>query len=312
MIKNDVSLDELVARRCYNFLSQPVIVTSGESITPFFLNGEKLLGDRADEYKKFEMDPWRMFEWVEDILTENCEFRHIIENVANDMDLSDVNMISGGRTRDWPFASALSIVTRKPTLFLYKPEDNMEPVFYNGKTMSMAFNLSTSKVFHIVDLVTTASSIIGSRGWTDQIRARGGNIDRVYAMIDRNQGAKDKLGEYGVELFSGVRIDGEWLERFDSKNVNTVLEYLRDPQGWSMSYLESNGIDCLMPYLDSTFSQSQKDNRLLKFLSRNSNVLEERGLMDQILESSINYRPKPEEVLRGDENLIEAMRKYHL
>ncbi len=307
-------LSENVRDHCYRFLDRPVIITAGDVMTPFFINGEKLLGNHANDYKKYEMNPIGMSNWIKGIMNSKNEiFFNSMSDVKNALDLNDVDIISGGRTRDWPFAIGLAELTDKPVMFLYKPQDSSNPIVItpDGDTYSPR-NIKGKKVLHIVDLVTKASSIVGKGGWLDQIQELDGYIDNVYAVIDRNQGASQVLAQKGVRLQTGVRIDNDWLLRHDSEHADEVAKYLADEKGWTLEYLSQNGIGSLIPYLDSSQSPAKKDNRLLKFLHANNDDLRERGLVSQILDNTDIYKPvsDPSIGLEGNESLSVALQKY--
>lgn len=305
-------MNKLVRENCYNFLDSPVIVTSGESITPFFLNGERVIGKNANDYKKFEMDPQGMYKWVTNQLKESEEFRTVMEYVEDNTHLSEIDFISGGRTRDWPFSAALAQMVGADALFLYKPQDNSNQIVqtFDGKVYSPQ-NLSGKNIFHIVDLVTTASSIVNKGGWIDQIQTLGGNIEEVYSIIDRNQGAEGILRKKGVELESAVKINESWLDEYDREHKNEVLGYLRNPQGWSIDYLLENGLDCILPHLDSSSNQAKKDQRILKFFEINREALEESGLLPNILmEITSSVRKGSLEEKLADKMLAKLVRNY--
>lgn len=309
------NIEELVFKNCYKFLKAPVIVTSGESITPFFLNGENMIGPNAKRYSEFEMDPRGMMRFVRGELETCDEFKQTMNYIVKNNNFSDVEYISGGRTRDWPFSAALAAMTNKKALFLYKPQDNQKPMILHPKhenSVAYCENLEGAKVFHIVDLVTTASSIADTNGWLDQIRLLNGNINEVYSVIDRNQGATEILKSREVKLKSAVQINESWLKQYDPQNLETVQSYLENPQNWSIEYLLQNGISCLTPYLDANTAQAKKDNRILKFIYSNTGELTQTGLLEQILDSSVNYRANKDEKkgLDGTENLTLAISRY--
>ena len=118
MINDKQYIDKLVFDRCYKFLERPVILTSGEALTPFFLNGENLIGENAKNYSKFEMDPRGMMRFVRGELENSEDFRNTIKYVMENSNLRGIEYISGGRTRDWPFSAALAIMANKKALFL--------------------------------------------------------------------------------------------------------------------------------------------------------------------------------------------------
>ncbi len=314
MITKD-AIEELVYKRSYKFLDKPVILTSGEALTPFFLNGENLIGDNAKNYSKFEMDPIGMMRFVRGELENSQDFRNTIEYVIENSNLRGIEYISGGRTRDWPFSAALAIMANKKALFLYKPQDNHTPIVLDPKlenSIGYPQNLKGAKVFHIVDLVTSASSVTTEGGWLDQIRLLNGNINRVYAAIDRNQGATTKLKEREVKLESAVQINKDWLKTYDPEHTEVVQAYLKDTQKWSINYLLQNGIGCLMPYLDAQTSQAKKDNRILKFIKENNVALRETKLLEEIIRCSSEFRANQDEKkgLTGGESLIKALSRY--
>ncbi|MFC2137931.1 hypothetical protein ACFLTE_07135 [Bacteroidota bacterium] len=259
------------------------------------------------------MNPIEMFNWTKKQLGESSDFRKVMDYVKDQVNLSGIDFISGGRTRDWPFSAALSILSKKDALFLYKPEDGSNPLVreVNGNVYSPK-TLDKANVFHIVDLVTTASSVTNSGGWVDQIRTLGGKIEQVYAIIDRNQGATQTLINKGAELQSAVQINPEWLKKYDPKNEEIVTEYLKDPQAWSINYLCENGIDCITPYLNPESPQAIKDNRLLKFVSMNNKRLANSGLLEKIIKKGDNFsavEDKERGVNEGDD-FYTALEKY--
>lgn len=315
MVFTQQDMDKLVFERSYKYLDQPVIVTSGGSITPIFLNGENVIGDRASEYLNYKMDPVGMYEWVQEQLKSSTDFKQVIKFVVSNIDSNGIDMISGGRTRDWPFSAALAFELGLPALFLYKPEDGSNPILISpdGKTITSPKTLKGKNVFHIVDLVTTASSIINSSGgWINQIRNLDGNIKQIYSIIDRNQGAESNIAKLDASLQSAVQINSEWLKKYDSKHLEIVATYLENPVLWSINYLMKNGIGCLMPYLNPITSQAKKDNRVLKFVALNYDKLRVCGILEHIIDNSGSFRAvvDVERGINAGENFKIALANY--
>lgn len=314
MNSDDRYIRKIVAKRCYNFLEgDQVIVTKGDSITPFFLHGENAIGENANLYKKHQMNPQGMSNWIKQELKASQEFNKIMNIIKNKFDFSNIDMISGGRTRDWPFSGALAHLLNLPALYIYKPEDGTYPLVINPNNETYTpKSLEGINLFQIVDLVTSASSIANDGGWIDQSRDLKGTFEKVYALIDRNQGAKEILRDRGVQLYSGVTIDEEFLDEHDSKNKNTVLEYLKNPREYSIKTLYKDGIDCLMPYLNPNTEKAKKDNRLIKFVTINYDELKSTGLLEKIINCSDDFRAVKDDKrdVIGGERFEECLEKY--
>ena len=100
-----------IFQESYSFLGNPVIVTSGEAITPFFLNGERVIPNwdkRGSELTDY--NPLEMARFVYKALQDK-EFYNLISSVEIP---KETTLISGGQTRDWPFAAALAAINEMP------------------------------------------------------------------------------------------------------------------------------------------------------------------------------------------------------
>ena len=242
-----------------------MIVTSGEAITPFFLNGERVIPNwdkRGVELT--DHNPLEMAKFVYKAL-QNEEFFNLMNNIKIP---EETTLISGGQTRDWPFAAALAAINKLPFLAIYKPQNNKPMQLIQSGKSEIITDLREENAYHIVDLTTTASSIVREGGWQYQVSRAGGNMLGVYAIIDRNQGAGEILGERGLTLNSKLKLDGKTLRSFDPKNSAMICEYLRDPRKWTNDYLSRGGNlgRVLGPYLDPNNPMSRKDDRLNKLL----------------------------------------------
>jgi len=280
-----VYADRAVFENCYKFLEKPVIVTSGESITPMFFNGENFMQD-GDGYKNFEMNPVEMMTYANQKYHDSEVFKKIIDISVEYMQQFNFDIISGGRTRDWPFSAMIAKQLGLPFLALMKDIDfkkgfkNQLINTFDGRLIDV-FNVVDSNVGHAVDLVTSASSVVKDKyGWIDQVREMGGNIEHIYAFIDRNQKAEENIAKLGAQLHSLVRIDNDWLDKYDSEHKEIISSYLKDPEGWSMRYMVENGIQFLAQYLDGSWT---KDDRLIKLMRHNKERLKDDNLTGKII-----------------------------
>jgi orotate phosphoribosyltransferase len=90
------------------------------------------------------------------------------------------------------FGSALAYEMNKPFIYVRK-----EPKAYGTNKMIEGFLEPDSKVIIVDDVATTGTSL-GSA--VEIIRANGGIVEDVVALVDRHEGAEDKLKKMRVKL----------------------------------------------------------------------------------------------------------------
>jgi orotate phosphoribosyltransferase len=90
------------------------------------------------------------------------------------------------------FGSALAYEMNKPFIYVRK-----EPKAYGTNKMIEGFLEPGSKVIIVDDVATTGTSISSA---VEILRANGGIVEDVVALVDRHEGAEDKLKKMGVKL----------------------------------------------------------------------------------------------------------------
>ncbi|MDQ4102109.1 MAG: orotate phosphoribosyltransferase [Thermoproteota archaeon] len=97
------------------------------------------------------------------------------------------------------FGSALAYEMSKPFIYVRK-----DPKSYGTNKMIEGFLNSGSKVVIVDDVATTGSSLSSA---VEIIRTNGGIVEDVVALVDRHEGAQDKLEEMGVKLSAVIGIN---------------------------------------------------------------------------------------------------------
>lgn len=97
------------------------------------------------------------------------------------------------------FGSALAYEMNKPFVYVRK-----EPKAYGTNKMIEGFLEPGSKVIIVDDVATTGSSVSSA---VEIMRANGGIVEDVVALVDRHEGAEDKLKKMGVKLSAVVGIN---------------------------------------------------------------------------------------------------------
>jgi orotate phosphoribosyltransferase len=90
------------------------------------------------------------------------------------------------------FGSALAYEMNKSFIYVRK-----EPKAYGTNKMIEGFLEPSSKVIIVDDVATTGTSLSSA---VEIIRANGGIVEDVVALVDRHEGAEDKLKKMGVKL----------------------------------------------------------------------------------------------------------------
>jgi orotate phosphoribosyltransferase len=90
------------------------------------------------------------------------------------------------------FGSALAYEMNKPFIYVRK-----EPKAYGINKMIEGFLEPGSKIIIVDDVATTGTSLSSA---VEIIRANSGIVEDVVALVDRHEGAEDKLKKIGVKL----------------------------------------------------------------------------------------------------------------
>jgi orotate phosphoribosyltransferase len=146
------------------------------------LTGEFLLrsGVISNEY----FDKYR-FESNPTLLAEIA--KQIVPFLPEDFDL-----FAGLEMGGIPIATALSLLTGKPAVFVRK-----KPKEYGTCKFAEGFEIAGKKLVIIEDVATSGGQMIFS---TNDLRQAGAIIEKAYCVIDRQAGATKALQEIGIEL----------------------------------------------------------------------------------------------------------------
>ena len=233
--------------------NKPFWYTSGK-IGPYFINTHFIYGSEKeavsllgfiDESLSDKMTlPKKVFEKVLKQYNENKIYKDVINSmkayIEENINISEVDYISGGERRDWFFSNIIAYLFKKPHITIYKDLNSVISNYDFSETKT-SYNISGKKVLHIADLITVASSYL--RAWIPAIENLGGKIIWSCVVVDRMQGGKEKLSEKSVKSLSLVKVDKnlfkkalemgiinenqlEMLNKFFDNPDNTMQEFL--------------------------------------------------------------------------------------
>ena len=243
--------------------NEPFWYTSGK-IGPYFFNSQYVYGGEeesteflnyiteelalANEGKTDKLDlPKKLLKKVLDEYNSNKIYNDVInqmkEYVEKNIGINSFEYISGGERRDWFFSIILSYLLKKPHLTVFK---NMTAIQStpNFSTTENIENLKGSKVLHIADLITTASSYI--KMWVPIINKLNGKMENTLVIIDRNQGGKENLKEVNVTMHALVTVDKSLFQRalqlgvINEKQLALVIKYFDNPDETMKEFLKTH------------------------------------------------------------------------
>ena len=260
--------------------NKPFWYTSGK-IGPYFINTHFIYGNEKeavsllsfiDDSLSDKMTlPKKVFEKVLKQYNENKIYQDVINHMKNyiekNIDISEIDFISGGERRDWFFSNILAYLLNKPHITIYKDLSSVisDPNFNETKE---SYNIEGKKVLHVADLITVASSYL--RAWIPAIENLGGKILWSCVVVDRMQGGEEKLSEKGIKSLSLVKVDNNLFKKaFDMGIINnSQLEMLNNffsaPDKTMKEFLINHP-----EFIENSFKADEKTKKRVKLLIDN-------------------------------------------
>jgi orotate phosphoribosyltransferase len=130
----------------------------------------------------------------------------IADEMARELELQGVryDKIAGVVLGSIPLAVALSLRTKAPYIMVRKEKKD------HGTQKMIEGQLSAGdEVLVVEDVITSAGSVAGA---IDIVRAAGGRVNRVFCVVNRQEGGEQKLSDMGVKLSSLITAE-EVLKR---------------------------------------------------------------------------------------------------
>ena len=219
--------------------NKPFWYTSGK-IGPYFINTHFVYGNEEDAKKLLSFIdsqlsdkialPKNVFEKVLSQYNSNQIYKNVIDTmitkIKENINIEDIDYISGGERRDWFFSNIIAYLLDKPHISIYK---NLNAVVSDSK-----FNNTTTldkivgkKVLHVADLITVASSYI--RAWIPAIENFGAKMCWSCVVVDTMQGGTEKLKENGILPLSLVQVNKDlFTKALDMNIINETQKQMLD------------------------------------------------------------------------------------
>ncbi|HLC74171.1 MAG TPA: hypothetical protein VJH20_06065 [Candidatus Nanoarchaeia archaeon] len=211
------NLDVLVRNGGFKFTDTFFPYTSGQ-IGPFYVNSDVVQKNGASYF---------------------MAVYSVIHKIA---EIEDVEVISGGESKDWIFSQPASILFHRPHLMIYK-DGRITGADVKGK-----------KVVHVADLNNEGYSIRDF--WLPAIEREGGIIRDVVFYVDRLEDGVQVVQDLGLNRQVVVPLDKnawDYLKKINVVNdgvYRSLVERMEDKDSWARSMLRSaRGLERLVVLL---------------------------------------------------------------
>ena len=223
-------------------------------IGPYFINTHFLYGSEeealdlltfidSEKDKKLEI-PKAILDKTLAQYNNNNIYKEVIDEmisfIQTNINVDEIDYISGGERRDWFFSNIVAYLLGKPHITVFKDLSTVVSTADFKKTDNTT-NLHGKKVLHVADLVTAASSYI--RAWIPAVQSLGAEILWSIVVVDRMQGGNERLRELGINSYSLVQIAPDMFKQaldlgIISEEQHTMLnKFFEDPDGTMKKFL---------------------------------------------------------------------------
>ena len=257
--------------------NKPFWYTSGK-IGPYFINTHFVYGsqDEATALLSFIDEclsnkitlPKKVFEKTLEQYNKNEIYKNVIDtmksHIEQNIDISQIDYISGGERRDWFFSNMIAYLLNKPHISIYK---DLSTVVSDSNFEKNEFltSLEGKKVLHIADLITVASSYI--RAWIPAIKNLGSDICWSCVVVDRMQGGNNRIESEGIESYSLVNVDENLFQRalsmgvINENQLNLLKCFFKNPDETMKQFLIGHP-----EFLENSLNADEKTKKRAKLL----------------------------------------------
>ena len=157
-----------------------------------------------------------------DAFRQICDFYG--ESITSQIGLKNFDRIAGVPIAGIPFASQIAYNLKKPFLYVRKG------VRLHGRQRRVeGILVSGDRVLLIDDLVTTGLTMKKAAA---AVTAEGGIVKETVALLDREEGGKEKLAKNGIQLHALLKISEVAntlyeIGTIDEENLKTILKQIK-------------------------------------------------------------------------------------
>ena len=157
-----------------------------------------------------------------DAFRQICDF--YAEAITNQIGLKNFDRIAGVPIAGIPFASQIAYNLKKPFLYVRKGAR-----LHGRQRRVEGILVSGDQVLLVDDLVTTGLTM---KKAAEAITAEGGIVKETVALLDREEGGKEKLAKTKIQLHALLKISEVAntlyeIGAIDEENLKTILKQIK-------------------------------------------------------------------------------------
>ncbi|MGI6333594.1 MAG: orotate phosphoribosyltransferase [Saccharofermentanales bacterium] len=230
---------------------QPFWYTSG-TLGPYYINTHFLYGSETSAkdllalIESLAAEPLSLPPQISFAVAKQYNlvsvFKRVCDLLAGSFSAVSFDIVSGGERRDFFFSVQVANLLGKPHLSIMKNGTMiLSQDHFTENLLVDTGDLAGSKVLHVADLVTEASSY--QRAWLPSVRRAGADMRQTVTVIDRNQGGREWLAENNVTLKSLVLIDRcLFLQALAAGQINSdqfamIDRFITSPRDFARHFL---------------------------------------------------------------------------
>lgn len=258
--------------------NKPFFLTSG-TISPYFVNTHFLYGNEkeATEFLSY-IDtlladrihlPKKVFDQVLGQYEKNEIFKYTIDTmikaITENVNIDEIDYISGGERRDWYFSNMIAYLLKKPHLTLFKDmEAFVSP--YDFSSTEKITDIQGKTVLNTSDLVNVASNYV--RSWIPAIKNLNGKLLWTCYVVDRKQGGTEVLEKEGIKTIPLALIDDTLFEKafelgiINQGQLEMLKGFYKDPYETMRNFL-INHPEFIENALNASDERTQKRVKIL-------------------------------------------------
>jgi orotate phosphoribosyltransferase len=164
----------------------------------------------------------RIIPSLPDAFRQICDF--YADAITRQIGLKNFDRIAGVPIAGIPFASQIAYNLKKPFLYVRKG------IRLHGRQRRVeGILVSGDRVLIVDDLVTTGLTI---KRAAEAITAEGGIVKEAVALLDREEGGKEKLAKHAIQLHTLLRISEVAhtlydIGAIDEENLKTIKKQMK-------------------------------------------------------------------------------------
>jgi len=176
------------------------------------------------------------------------DYKNACDDISNlirqNTAINDIDIISGGESRDWDFSNVAAYILEKSHAKIYKI----------GEVLGA--DMKGKNIVHVADLNNEGSS--PRKLWIPIIKKAGGKIKDIFFYVDRMEEGVQVMKDLGLRSHSLVQLDEYAWNYLRSKGeitkeiYNSLRKRMENKEEWAKKMLRSDkGIDSLFELIDN-------------------------------------------------------------